>query len=80
MVFNLIGKFPTGTVFLDIPQLCVKPFLPDKFIVRTFFPDFSVVQDNNPVGVLNGFKSVGNGYHGTSFDERVDGFLHFHFA
>ena len=45
----------------------------------SFFLYLPVVQDDNPIGVLNGFKPVGNGYHGTSVDERVDGFLHFHF-
>ena len=57
----------------------IEPFLPDKFIVCSFFLYLPVVQDDDPVRILDGLEPVRNGYDGAAFDERVDGFLHFHF-
>ena len=60
--------------------MSIKPLFPDKFIVCPFFLYLSVIQDDDLVGILNGFESVGNGDDGTSFDKRVDGFLHLYFV
>ena len=60
--------------------MSVKPLFPEQFIVRSFFLYPSVVQDDYPVGILNGLESVGNSDDGTSFDKRVDGFLHLYFV
>ena len=57
----------------------VKPFLPDKLVVRAFFPYLSVVQDNNPVGILDSLEAVGNGDDGAPLNQRVDGPLYLHF-
>ena len=50
----------------------IKPFLSDKLIVRAFFLYPSVVQDDYPVGILDGFEPVGNGNDGASFNQRAN--------
>ena len=59
--------------------MSVKPLFPEQFIMCAFFLYPSVVQDDYPIGTLDGFEPVGNGNDGTSFNQRVDGFLHLHF-
>lgn len=50
----------------------IKPFLSDKLIVRAFFLYPSIVQDDYPVGILDGFEPVGNGNDGASFNQRAN--------
>ena len=59
--------------------MSIKSVLIDKLIVRAFFLYPSIIQDDYPVGILDGFEPVGNGDDGASFNQRVDGFLHLHF-
>lgn len=47
--------------------------------MRTFFLYLSVIQHDNLVCPLNGFKSMRNGNDSMPFDECIYGFLYFHF-
>ena len=74
-VYNLTHlylQFPPRNTFLYIPQMGIKPFLSDKLIVRAFFLYPPVVQDDYPVGILDGFEPVGNGNDGASFNQRAN--------
>ena len=59
--------------------MSIESVLFDKLIVCAFFLYPSVIQNDYPVGILDGFESVGNGNNCTAFDKRIDGFLHLHF-
>ena len=59
--------------------MSIKSVLIDKLIVCAFFLYPSVIQNDYPVGILDGFESVGNGNDGTPFNQRINGFLHLHF-
>ena len=57
----------------------IKSVLSDKLIVCAFFLYPPVVQNDYPIGILDGFEPVGNGNDGASLNQRINSLLHFHF-
>ena len=74
---HLYLQFPPRNTFLYIPQMGIKSVLFDKLIMGALFLYPPVIQNDYPVGILDCFEPVGNGNDGASFNQRVDGFLHF---
>ena len=59
--------------------MSIESVLFDKLIVYAFFLYPSVIQNDYPVGIFDGFEPMGNGNDGASFNQRINGFLHLHF-
>ena len=59
--------------------MSVKLFLLNEFVMSSLFLYPTVLQDDDAVGIFYGLEPVGNGNDGASFNQRVDGFLYFHF-
>lgn len=45
-----------------------------QFVMRAFFNNLSIVNDNDFVGVLNGRQAMGNNKNGTILHQVVNGF------
>lgn len=46
-----------------------------QFVMRAFFNNLSIVNDNDFVGVLNGRQAMGDNKNGTILHQVVNGFL-----